>query len=115
MTLRYTKILCIVAFSFNAHASDMAIVEAVTGNMQPVVSTNAQSNAVSSKTKGTSTKLTSKFGYTARKKALEMKCETTENPALEPYSMGVQTLIFTCNDGRELRIECSSYDGCKPQ
>jgi hypothetical protein len=113
MTLRSTTVLCVVVFSMNAHASDMAIVEAVTGNMQPVVSTNPQPNAVSSNTKRASSQPISKFDYTARQKAREMKCETNENPSLEPYNMGVQTLLFTCNDGRELKIECFSGIGCK--
>ena len=115
MILRPTTVLCIVAFSLNAHASDMAIVDAVTGNMQRSTATNLQPNAGSSKSYRASEQPISKFDYMARETARGMKCDTQKNPVVEPPSMGAQTLIFTCNDGRELKMQCSAGLGCKSQ
>ena len=101
-----------VAFFLNAHASDMAIVEAVTGNMKSAAPTEAQSKTVSSSSKRSSPQPISKFDYEARQALKEMTCDAPENPELEPYKYGVQILIFTCNDGRELKIQCSASEKC---
>lgn len=116
MTLRYPVVVCIFAFSLNTQASDMAIVEAVTGNAQATISTSSQSKAVSSSinTNRFSAPAFSKFEYTARQKAREMNCETQNNPTVEPLSMGTQVIVFPCQDGRELRLQCASGLGCKP-
>lgn len=115
MTLRYT-VVCIFAFSFNTQASDMAIVDAVTGNTQPTISTSSQPKPVSSliNTNRLSEPAFSKFEYTARQKAREVNCETQKSPAVEPLSMGTQVLVFPCQDGRELRLQCANGLGCKP-
>lgn len=115
MTLRPTTVLCIVAFSLNAHASDMAMVDAVTGNMQPGTSTNLQPNTDSRSSYRDSKQTISKFDYMAREAARGLKCDTQKNPVVEPPSMGAQRLIFACNDGRELKMQCSAGVGCKTQ
>lgn len=116
MTFRYAAVICIFAFGLNTQASDMAIVEAVTGNTQPNISTSSQPKAVSSSINSNrlSEPAYSKFEYTARQKAREMNCETPKNPTVEPLSMGTQVLVFPCQDGRELRLQCASGLGCKP-
>lgn len=113
MILRPTTVLCIVAFSLNAHASDMAIVDAVTGNMQPATSTNLKPENVSNSGSKSSAQSISKFDYTAREKAREMKCMTNKSPAVEPLAMGTQTLVFACDDGRELKLICATGAGCR--
>lgn len=103
--------------TLSAQASDMAIVEAVTGSMQPGASANVQikADSVTVSANRASTQPFSKFDYTAREKAREMKCVTDKNPVVEPVSMGSQTLTFSCGDGRELRLHCASGLGCKTQ
>ena len=115
MSFRFTAVVCIFAFSFNTKASDMAIVDAVTGNSLPTISTSSQSKAVASSinTNRLSGPAISKFEYTARQKAREMNCEIQKSPTAEPLSMGVQVLVFQCHDGRELRLQCASGLSCK--
>ena len=117
MTLRSILVLGFAALTLNAQASDMAIVEAVTGNMQPGASANTQikADSVPSSSNRASSQPISKFDYTAREKAREMKCVTSRNPVVEPLNMGSQTLIFSCGDGRELSLHCATGLGCKTQ
>lgn len=115
MTLRPTTVFCIVSFSLNAYASDMAIVDAVTGNMRPSVTAEVQHNPISNSGNRASQQPVSKFDHTARQKARELKCETQRNPTVEPPVMGTQILVFSCQDGSELQLQCASGLGCKPQ
>ena len=116
MHFRYAVVLLSFFYSLNNHASDMAIVEAVTGNAQSTNSTSSQPKITSGviNSNRSSEPAFSKFEYTARQKAREMNCETQKSPIVEPQSMGAQVLVFQCQDGRDLRLQCASGLGCKP-
>lgn len=115
MRFRYAVVFLSFVYSLNNHASDMAIVDAVTGNAQSTNSTSSQAKITSGviRTNRSSDQAFSKFEYTARQKAREMGCETPKNPIVEPQSMGTQVLVFQCQDGRDLRLQCASGLGCK--
>jgi hypothetical protein len=116
MRFRYAFVFISFMYSLNNHASDMAIVDAVTGNAQSTTSTSSQPKITSGviNSNRASDLTFSKFEYTARQKARDMGCETQKNPIVEPQSMGIQVLIFQCQDGRDLRLQCASGLGCKP-
>ena len=108
--------LCLLAVTQASQASDMAIVDAVTGNQQqPMSSTQRASPSAPSPSGRTAPQKISKFDYTAREKAREMKCEDSRDPAIEPSTTGGEILVFRCSDGRELRLRCSMGLGCVPQ
>lgn len=116
MRFRYAIVLLSFVYSLNNHASDMAIVEAVTGNAQSINSTSSQPKITSGviNPNRSPAPTFSKFEYTARQKAREMGCESQNSPIVEPQNMGTQVLVFQCLDGRDLRLQCASGLGCKP-
>lgn len=115
MTIRSFSAFCLVVFNVNTIASDMAIVDAVTGNMNRASQFEQQSQLSTNSSNRSSQKTISKFDYTAQQKARELKCDAQGNPDIEPSKMGGEILTFLCRDGRQLALHCAAGLGCKAQ
>jgi hypothetical protein len=115
MTTRSFSAFCLVMFSMNTNASDMAIVDAVTGNMNRTTQLEQQSKLSTNSSNRTSPKSISKFDYTAQEKAKELKCDAQGSPNIEPSKIGGEILTFSCRDGRQLALHCAAGLGCKAQ
>lgn len=116
MKTSFIAVLCLLAVTQATQASDMAIVDAVTGNQQAGMSgvQRATSSSQSASMRKPS-KAISKFDYTAQEKAKAMGCVDNRNPGIEPSTSGGEILVFRCGDGRELRLHCASGVECTPQ